>query len=75
MKGFTDEMLLKAYLDNMDGLCYPLLRWILMSNRAHLSLLPKNKVKICFLFKPLKSENPIAYQRNANRSPICIGQR
>jgi len=43
MKGFTDEMLLKSYLDNMDGLCYPLLRWILMSNRAHLSLLPKNK--------------------------------
>ncbi|KAL6051672.1 Poly [ADP-ribose] polymerase 6 [Balamuthia mandrillaris] len=43
MKKFTDEMLLKAYLDNLDDLCYPLLRWIMMSNRAHLSLLPKDK--------------------------------
>jgi len=43
MKQFKDEMLLKGFLDSMDTLCYPLLRWILMSNRAHLSLLPKDK--------------------------------
>jgi len=29
----------------LNPLCYPLLRWILMSNRAHLAPLPKNKVK------------------------------
>lgn len=43
MKQSKDEMLLKSFLDSADTLCYPLLRWILMSNRAHLSLLPKEK--------------------------------
>eukprot|EP01087_Luapelamoeba_hula_P017063 TRINITY_DN5342_c0_g1_i1.p1 TRINITY_DN5342_c0_g1~~TRINITY_DN5342_c0_g1_i1.p1 ORF type:complete len:558 (+),score=72.30 TRINITY_DN5342_c0_g1_i1:442-2115(+) len=40
---FSDEAILKSYLDSMEPLAYPLLRWILMSNRAHLAPLPKNK--------------------------------
>jgi len=43
MKRYSEETTLKAYLDEINPLCYPLLRWILMSNRAHLAPLPKNK--------------------------------
>jgi len=43
MQQYTEESLLRLYIDELDPLCYPLLRWIMMSNRAHLSLLPKEK--------------------------------
>lgn len=35
---------LKDSLDEIDKLAYPLLRWILASNRAHLKKLGKNEV-------------------------------
>lgn len=35
---------LKEGLDKIDLLCYPLLRWILASNRAHLELLKPTEV-------------------------------
>eukprot|EP00698_Gefionella_okellyi_P012841 TRINITY_DN3488_c0_g1_i1.p1 TRINITY_DN3488_c0_g1~~TRINITY_DN3488_c0_g1_i1.p1 ORF type:complete len:698 (+),score=128.31 TRINITY_DN3488_c0_g1_i1:1408-3501(+) len=34
---------LKAYLDGIHPLCYPLLRWLISSNRAHMQLLPPGK--------------------------------
>eukprot|EP01090_Pellita_catalonica_P000924 TRINITY_DN1065_c0_g1_i1.p1 TRINITY_DN1065_c0_g1~~TRINITY_DN1065_c0_g1_i1.p1 ORF type:complete len:755 (-),score=117.75 TRINITY_DN1065_c0_g1_i1:16-2280(-) len=43
MKRYTNEKELKFYLDSQDRLCYPLLRWITMSNRAHISPLPADK--------------------------------
>jgi len=43
MQKYKDLPSLKLYLDNLDNLCYPLLRWIIMSNRSHLSPLPKEK--------------------------------
>jgi len=43
MKKFTDEQKLKEMLDAKDPLCFPLIRWIVMSNRCHISPLPKDK--------------------------------
>jgi len=40
----SDEKALRAHLDSIDKLCYPLLRWIMTSNAAHISLLPQDKV-------------------------------
>jgi len=34
---------LKEYLDTIHPLCFPLLRWIITSNRVHLELVPKEK--------------------------------
>jgi len=34
---------LKEYLDNIHLLCWPLLRWLVSSNRAHMQLLPPEK--------------------------------
>lgn len=36
---------LKDFLDKFDPLCFPLLRWIITSNRTHLELLPKDVVR------------------------------
>ena len=36
--------ILKAVLDDINPLCFPLLRWIITSNRAHLTPLPQNQV-------------------------------
>ena len=61
MNQFADEKLLKAHIDERHKLAYPLLRWILMSNRAHLSKLPSDK-QITELQTPhqyvLVSDNP-----------------
>ena len=37
---------LKEYLDTIHPLCFPLLRWIITSNRVHLELVPKEKVRV-----------------------------
>jgi poly [ADP-ribose] polymerase 6/8 len=39
----TTSKALKEQLDFLHPLCYPLLRWILTSNRCHLQLIPKDK--------------------------------
>jgi len=39
---FTDSKSLASYLDSIDPLCFPLLRWIITSNRAHLAKLEKD---------------------------------
>jgi len=43
MRKYTDESKLKEMLDSKDLLCFPLIRWIVMSNRCHISVLPKEK--------------------------------
>lgn len=43
MKKYSSDEQLKFVLDKIDPLCFPLLRWILQSNRTHLSLIPENE--------------------------------
>jgi hypothetical protein len=38
------ETELRQMLNACDPLCYPMLRWILMSNRAHLAPVPEDQV-------------------------------
>jgi len=40
---FSTEAELKEFLDKINPLCFPLLRWIITSNRTHLELLPPHK--------------------------------
>jgi len=43
---YPDTKSLKAYLDSIDPLLFPLLRWIITSNRAHLAILDeKDRIK------------------------------
>eukprot|EP01094_Clydonella_sp_ATCC50884_P024780 TRINITY_DN6310_c0_g1_i1.p1 TRINITY_DN6310_c0_g1~~TRINITY_DN6310_c0_g1_i1.p1 ORF type:complete len:711 (+),score=128.11 TRINITY_DN6310_c0_g1_i1:147-2279(+) len=41
LRTVQDESALSSLLDNIDVLCYPLIRWILSSNLAHISPLPE----------------------------------
>jgi len=38
----SDEQL-KVILDDINPLCFPLLKWVIRSNRAHVSYVPKEK--------------------------------
>jgi len=40
----TDSKSLSSYLDTIDPLCFPLLRWVITSNRAHLAKLEKDEM-------------------------------
>jgi len=42
MAKYPDSKSLAAYLDSLHPLCFPLLRWIITSNRAHLAKLDKD---------------------------------
>jgi len=45
LQKFPDSPTIKEYLDGIDILCYPLLRWCLTSNRAHMSSLkPSDRI-------------------------------
>lgn len=43
MKKYPSDEQLKIVLDDISPLCFPLLQWIIKSNRAHMSLLPSDK--------------------------------
>lgn len=44
MSKWVDEGVLKERLDERHRLIYPLLKWLLASNRAHLKKLTKQEV-------------------------------
>ncbi len=48
LQKLTDTKHLKEYLDTIDPLCFPLLRWIVTSNRAHLATLESKEVHFYF---------------------------
>jgi hypothetical protein len=43
MKECASDEQLKVILDDIDPLCFPLLKWVIRSNRAHVSYVPKEK--------------------------------
>jgi len=43
MAQFSSDEQLKVVLDDISPLAFPLLRWVIRSNRAHLSLIPTKK--------------------------------
>src|SRR5689334_6566103 len=43
MQQYSSDAQLKAVLDDISPLCFPLLRWTIQSNRTHLSKIPPNK--------------------------------
>lgn len=43
MKQCASDEQLKVILDDIHALCFPLLKWVIRSNRAHLSYVPKEK--------------------------------
>ncbi|CAG8455032.1 3095_t:CDS:10 [Ambispora leptoticha] len=48
MVEYAKKKTLKAELDQLDLLCFPLLSWIISSNRTHLRLLESNEEKVQF---------------------------
>lgn len=64
MSVYTTSQSLKEGLDKIDHLLYPLIRWILTSNRAHVAKLKDNelvtgigsKLQFCLLSTPPKKE-------------------
>jgi poly [ADP-ribose] polymerase 6/8 len=44
MSTWTDTRSIKQHLDTTDPLCFPLLRWIITSNRAHLARLKNQEM-------------------------------
>jgi hypothetical protein len=47
MKECASDEQLKVILDDIDPLCFPLLKWVIRSNRAHVSYVPKEKQIEC----------------------------
>jgi hypothetical protein len=43
LKQYASDDQLKVVLDDISVLCFPLLRWVIQSNRTHISLIPANK--------------------------------
>ncbi|KAG9297568.1 hypothetical protein G9A89_007643 [Geosiphon pyriformis] len=48
MVQYAQKKILKAELDKLDPLCFPLLSWIISSNRTHLRLLESEEEKVQF---------------------------
>jgi len=46
MQKCSSDEVLKITLDDISSLCFPLLRWVIQSNRAHLAFIPvQNQIK------------------------------
>lgn len=43
MAKYSSDEQLKFVLDKIDPLCFPLLRWVIQSNRTHLSFIPEDE--------------------------------
>jgi hypothetical protein len=54
LQKFDSSNQIRQYLNEKDALLYPLLRWIITSNRAHLAALKPSEVRPCLL--PLLSQ-------------------
>ena len=48
MVQYAKKKILKSELDKLDPLCFPLLSWIISSNRTHLRLLESEDEKVQF---------------------------
>jgi len=77
MKKYPQTQFLKSILDDIDPLCFPLLRWIISSNRSHLSPIPSQKKILemkTFHQYVLCSSNP-ARERNFREMRMKIASK